>query len=303
METAIGRLAGRQYGVVSAAQLRALGLDRFAVRRRVRAGYLHRVHPGVFAVGHALLPPNGRYLAAVLSCGPAAALSHRPAAELWGIRAGIARLSVTVPHGRFVARDFDVHQSRLRTPGDLTRREGIPVTAVARTLLDLAGVASARELTRAIDAAERRDLFDLAAVDEVLARARGRHGAAALRRAIAAWRPRHTRSELEDRFAELVEQAGLPAPQLNVLLHGELAQHEVDALWPAERLVVQLDGFAYHRTRRDREHDAATDADLELAGFRVVRLTWGEATTHPERTLRRLRGLVAGGRRLTRGGR
>jgi hypothetical protein len=181
-------------------------------------------------------------------------------------------------------------------PGDVTELHGIPVTTVARTLLDLAGVASARELARAVDAAERRDLFDLAAVDDVLARARGRRGVVALRDAIAAWRPRYTRSELEDRFAALVEKAGLPPPQLNVLLDGEHAQHEVDAFWPATWLVVELDSFAYHRTRRDRERDAARDADLELAGYRVVRLTWDEATMHAERTVRRLRRLTRGGR-------
>jgi very-short-patch-repair endonuclease len=131
-----------------------------------------------------------------------------------------------------------------------------------RTLLDLAGVLGDVDLARAVDRAERLDLFDLAAVDEALARARGRRGAAALRRAVVAWRPRRTRSELEDRYLELLKEAGLPMPRFNVLLEGELATHEVDAFWPSRRLVVQLDGFAYHRTRRDRERDAATDADF-----------------------------------------
>ena len=187
-----------------------------------------------------------------------------------------------------------VYRSRMFDPGDFTEREGSPVTTVARTLLDLAGVVSARELARAVDTAERLDLFDLAAVEEVLARARGRRGAAALRRAIAGWQRRHTRSELEDRFAELVAQFALPPPDLNVLLDGEQSQHEVDALWPSQRLVVQLDGFAYHRTRRDRERDADADADLELAGFRVVRLTWNEVTRHADRTVRRLAVIFAG---------
>jgi very-short-patch-repair endonuclease len=97
---------------------------------------------------------------------------------------------------------------------------------------------------------------------------------------------------LEDRFVELVERANLPFPRLNVLVDGERLQHEVDAFWPSQRLVVQLDGFAYHRTRRDRERDAGTDADLELAGFRVLRLTWDDVTLHRARTVRRLRRLV-----------
>jgi very-short-patch-repair endonuclease len=176
----------------------------------------------------------------------------------------------------------------LRLP-DITERDGIPVTTVARTLLDLAGIASRRELARAVDTAERLQLFDLASVEEGLSRARGRRGAAALREAIAGWRPRDTRSELEDRFAELLASTGLPEPRLNVLVWGEADQHEVDAFWPSDRLVVQLDGFAYHRTRRDRERDAATDADLDLAGFRVLRLTWDDVTAHGGRTVRRLR--------------
>jgi predicted transcriptional regulator of viral defense system len=296
-EWAVGQLASRQHGVVSNSQLRRLGLGREAVRRRVTSGYLHRVHHGIFAVGYPAITLHGRYMAAVLAGGPRAALSHRSAADLWDLRTGSTRVTITVPHPRrAVPAAVRVHRSRMLLPGDVTELHGIPVTTVARTLLDLAGVASARELARAVDAAERHDLFDLAAVDDVLARARGRRGAVALRDAIAAWRPRYTRSELEDRFAALVEKAGLPPPQLNVLLDGEHAQHEVDAFWPATWLVVELDSFAYHRTRRDRERDAARDADLELAGYRVVRLTWDEATMHAERTVRRLRRLTRGGR-------
>jgi very-short-patch-repair endonuclease len=178
-------------------------------------------------------------------------------------------------------------------PLDFTTKHQIPLTTVARTLLDLAGSLPAQDLSRALDRAERLELFDLTAVEDLLRRAAGRRGAAALGRAVAAYRPRHTRSELEDRFVELVCDAGLPPPRLNVLLAGECATHEVDAVWPAHALVVQLDGFAYHRTRRDRERDASTDADLELAGYRVLRLTWDEVVVHPGRTVRRLGRLLS----------
>ena len=296
-EGRIGRLAERQHGVVSNAQLRAIGLNREAVRHRVGRGYLHPVHHGVFAVGHRAVTLHGRYMAAVLAGGPHAALSHRSAADLWELRIGSGRISITVPHPRAaLPKTLRVHRSRMLLPADVTELHGIRVTTVARTLLDLAGVASTRELARAIDTAERRDLFDLTAVDDLLARARGRRGTSGLRQAVAAWRPRWTRSELEDRFLALVDEASLPEPQHNVLLQGEVAQHEVDALWPEPGLVVELDSFAYHRTRRDRERDAATDADLELAGYRVMRLTWDEATTHADRTLRRLRRLMAADR-------
>lgn len=178
-------------------------------------------------------------------------------------------------------------------PGDFTRVEGITVTTVARTLLDLAEVASSqRELDRAVDRAERLELFDLIALEEVLSRASGRRGTTRLRCAIEAWQPLPTRSELEDRHRELLTGAGLPSPRYNPLLEGRRDTHEVDAFWPSHGLVVQLDGFAYHRTRRDRERDASTDADLELAGYRVLRLTWGDVTAHPDRTVLRLRRLL-----------
>lgn len=253
------------------------------------SGFLHPLHRGVYAVGHPSVSVQGRYRAAVLSCGPRAALSHRAAADLWGLRASNGRIEVTAPRSCAGPPELRVHRSRMLDPVDFTELDAIPVTTVARTLLDLAGGVPERDLARAVDRAERLGLFDLAAVDDVLSCARGRRGTAALRRVVAAWRPSHTRSELEDRFLELVMAAGLPRPRMNVLLDGESGKHEVDAYWPAHRLVVQLDGFAYHRTRRDRERDAAADADLELAGLEVLRLTWDEVTHHCARTTRRLR--------------
>ena len=175
-------------------------------------------------------------------------------------------------------------------PQDFTTVDGIPVTSVARTLLDLAAVVKAPELLNAIDRAERLNLFDLDAVVDVLDRSNGRKGARALRRAIAAYKPSTQRSELERRFRELLETApDIPRAAFNALVDGESLIHEVDAYWEGRRLVVQVDGFEFHRTRRDRERDAASDADLELVGHRVLRLTWDDVTVHGERTLRRVR--------------
>jgi hypothetical protein len=180
-------------------------------------------------------------------------------------------------------------------PADFTTQDGIPVTCVARTLLDLAGVLAPRDLIVAIDRAERTRIFDLTAVVAVLDRANGRRGARALRRAIAAYEPSTQKSELERRFKALLETApDIPSPSFNALVEGEAGTHEVDAFWAQRRLAVQLDGFEFHRTRRDRERDAESDADLELAGFRVMRLTWDDAAVHGERTLRRLRLAGAG---------
>jgi very-short-patch-repair endonuclease len=179
-------------------------------------------------------------------------------------------------------------------PRDVTEVDGIRVTSIPRTLLDLAMVLSVRDLGYAVDRAERLQVFDLKAVEDALSRARGRRGAKALRRAIATWRPTDVRNDFEACFHGLVRVASLGSPRANVFVDGEQYRHEVDAFWPAHCLVVQLDSFDYHRTRRDREKDAASDADLELAGYRVLRLTWDDVTVHRERTVRRLRRLLAG---------
>jgi hypothetical protein len=175
-------------------------------------------------------------------------------------------------------------------PADITTIDGIPVTTVARTLLDLSAVVKMPELLNAIDRAERLGLFDLTAVVAVLDRANGRKGARQLRQALAAYEPSTQKSELERRFKELLETTpDIPRPAFNALVDGEQKAHEVDAFWAENKLAVQVDGFEFHRTRRDREHDAASDADLELVGIRVMRLTWDEVTVHGERTLRRVR--------------
>jgi very-short-patch-repair endonuclease len=255
---------------------------------RSRGGSLHRLHRGVYAVGHRALSTRGRYMAAVLACGRQAALSHRSAAHLWDLRAASGRAEVTMPRGCAGPAGVTVHRSRMLEARDATVREGIPVTTVARTLLDLAGQLHPRQLATALDRAERLDLFDLDAVEDLLVRARGKRGAKALREAIAGYRPLNTRSELEVGHWQLLRDAGLPEPELNVLVDGERQTHEVDALWRDRRLIVELDGFAFHRTRQDRARDAYRDADLELAGFRVVRLTWDDVTRGGDRTIRRL---------------
>ena len=281
-------LAARQYGVVDRAELEGLGLDKWGVGRLVRAGWLHRVHPGVYSVGPPVLSLRGRYLAAVKACGPTAALSHRSAADLWEMRPNSRWIEVTVGRVRRQPGGVKVHRSRMLESSDVTEHRGIPVTTVARTLLDLAGVVPADHLRKALDRAERAGISDLAEIEDVLARARGKKGARALRAAVRAWKPRYTKSGLEDLLGELVEKAGLPKPQTNVLVDGETEEHEVDAYWPAARLAVQVDGFQFHRTRRDKEHDAASDGDLELSGIQVLRLTEDDLTRRWPSSLRRI---------------
>jgi hypothetical protein len=288
---AIARLAGTQHGVVARSQLVELGLDKSAIRRRVAAGTLHPLHGGrVFTTSLGSQTRSGRYLAAVMACGLRTGLSHRSAANLWGLRPSDGRIEVTVRRGCHHVAGLIVHETRMLDPRDFTVLDGIPITSVARTLLDLSAVVRPPDLPAAIDRAERRGLFDLDAVIDVLDRAKGRRGARALRQAIAGYMPSTQKSELERGFKRLIEDhPDIPRPFFNALVDGEMGTHEVDAFWADHHLAVQLDSFEFHRTRRDQERDAASDADLELAGHRVLRLTWAEATVHRGRTLRRLR--------------
>lgn len=210
-------------------------------------------------------------MAAVLACGEGALLSHSASMALWG--AAPARRDppeVTTPRRRRHA-GIRLHESETLHPADHAVVDNIPCTSVARTLLDYAESARARELRRAVDELESKRLFSGVAVQEVLARANGRRGAARLQAVLDAWRePALTRSEAERRFLELIERAGLPAPLVNTWVAG----HEVDFFWPDHALVVEVDGFEHHRTRRAFEADRMRDADLGDAGLRVRRVTW-----------------------------
>ena len=181
VDRAIAEVAARQYGVVSLAQLRALGLSGSAVRGRVAAGRLRRLHRTAFAVGHAALRAEGFWIAAVLACGPGALLSHRSAAEHQGLvaRRGRSVIDVTVPRTARNRPGVRVHESSTLTERDITVIAGIPCTSAARTLLDLAESADVRTIERALSEAERRRMFDLRAIEDVLGRAVGRRGAPA----------------------------------------------------------------------------------------------------------------------------
>jgi very-short-patch-repair endonuclease len=252
---------------------------------------LHSLHGGrVYAVGRNPLSVRGKYLAAVMAHGRGARLSHRAAADLWGIRPATCPSEVTVPEVARRIRGIRVHRTRMLDLQDFTVLDGIPVTTVARTLLDLAAILPPPDLEVVIDRAERQGLFDLDAVVDVLQRANGKKGTRTLKRAIAAYEHSTQKSKLERAFKHLLKPAlDIKTPSFNALTEGEAGTHEVDALWENHELAVQLDGFEFHRTRRDREKDATSDADLELAGYRVMRLTWDDVTIHGERTLRRLR--------------
>lgn len=270
-DRAAAALAARQHGVLSAAQLIGLGLTREAIRRRREAGRLHEIHFGVYAVGHRAIGDRGRWLAAVLAGGPGAVLSHRSAAELWGSMPLTGRTpDVTVPRGRRPSGTLTVHWPRGLEPADRTVRDGIPVTTPTRTLLDLAAVLAPRQLEAAFDEADRLGLIDRERL-AALCRLRGRRGVREFRRLAARLLPDpvRTRSALEYRFLKLCRDRGLPQPEANARVAGL----EVDALWRAGRLVVELDGHAYHRGRAAFERDRIRDATLQSVGYRVLRIT------------------------------
>lgn len=289
----IARLATRQYGVVTSVQLRHAGLRRGAVEYRLRIGRLHRVHWGVYAVGHTRLSHAGRCLAAALSLGPDAVVSHSSAAVLWGLLADRgAPAHVTVARNVHARLGVRVHTVRHLDFDDRTRRARIPVTTVARTLLDLADTASEPALRRAVREAHVQRLVDEPTLRVQLQRAHGRRGAPRLD-ALIQDGPAPTRSELEDRMLALLRSHGFPQPLVNTRLPGFPRRMEPDFLFPDRGLVIEADGERYHDNRLARRDDATKMALLEAAGYRVVRVNWHQLTAETEQTVRRLRRVFA----------
>jgi predicted transcriptional regulator of viral defense system len=297
VDARIAGLAQRQHGVVSALQLRALGIQRGSIAHRLQTGRLHRIHAAVYAVGHPLLSLKGQFMAATLAAGAGAAISHRSAAHLHGLLATTAtKIHVSSPRRVERSRTLKPHQTRTLAPQDLTTVDDIPVTSVARTLLDLATVAPQRDVERALDQAEILRLFDLNAVDDVLARANGRD-TKRLEAALRSQRdgPTLTRSELEEAFIALVDDAGLPRPQMNTAVCG----FEVDAYWREHGVVVEIDSYRYHRTRRAFEADRRRDIALQAAGIRTARVTDRRINADPQEVAQDLVRLVDSGAPLS----
>jgi very-short-patch-repair endonuclease len=268
-ERLIAALADRQHGVVAVSQLMALGLSRDDIRYRARIGRLHRIHRGVYAVGYPKLTRQGHWMAAVLAYGPKAVLSHRTAAALRRIGQSSWRIDVTTPDGNQSRPQIRAHRAVLH-PEDITTHDGIPVTSVARTILDLAALLSHEALTRVIEDADRTEVFDLRALERAIVRRPRVGGVVRLHAVLADYRgPADTRSKLERDFRALIAGNRLPEPQFNVLVAGVLA----DVWWPERKLVVELDSRLYHSSPSAFERDRVRDAMLQKAGFRVLRVT------------------------------
>jgi predicted transcriptional regulator of viral defense system len=283
--------------VVTGRQLVELGLSASATRSRVASGRLHRVHRGVFAVGHALLTQNGRFIAAVLACGPGACASHFCAGVLLELGLGVRRLIDVTARGSW-GRKVDgirVHSAATLIAADVIEIDGIPCTSLARTILDIAEDGTRREVERALDRAEQARILDMRAIDDVLSRADGRRGAKLLRSVLAEHTVGSTltRDDLEEAFLAIARAVELPPDAVNVWIafpEGEGA--EADFVWRAQSLIVEVDGRDPHTVRKAFNKDRRRDARLTLLGWRVVRFTWQQVTFEPAYVAAMLRGLL-----------
>jgi very-short-patch-repair endonuclease len=271
-EPTLGRLAAHQHGVVSLPQLRDLGLSDKAIHGRLRSGRLHRLYRGVYAVGHTALTPRGRELAAVLACGDGATLSHESAGHAWGLLRRANAIHVTCKRSRPPGPGIVVHRLGL-AERDRVTRDGVPVTTVARTLVDLADVLPQDKLADAVHEAEVQRRFDLSEIDAAQARAPNRRGRHKLNRVLATWRPEpFTRAKSERLFLAICKRHDLPRPRVNTWI----GEQEVDFYWPDHKLVVEVDGGETHNTRRAFLEDRRRDRRLAVMGIQVMRVTWDD---------------------------
>lgn len=289
-------LAAAQHGVVTRGQLLELGLSRSAIGRRLERGLLHSLHRGVYAVGHPSITRHGRWLAAVLSAGGSAVLSHRSAGALWGLcRDSRAEVEVTVPahlHGRVGMR---IHAAPLPDE-ERTRHDRIPTTDTLRTLLDLAAIMGPGPLQRAADLAGLSRRQNRVRLASLIDRHRGKRGIATIGAILAAAERDAAipRSELERRFRAFVRDYRLPEPLINGRVLAAGRAYEPDISWPDRRVVVELDGFDTHGTRQAFEADRERDRRLAVAGWLVVRITWRQLRDEPAVIAAQVRALLGG---------
>ena len=293
----VARLAARRDGVLSLDELLACGLSRNSIGVRVRRGFLHRIDRGVYAVGHMALTLRGRFRAAVLAGGETAVLSHfASAADSGFIAWDYRRLPEVTAVGTGRTRPgLIIHRARSLDPRDVTRRGGIPITTPARALLEVAGSLDDRRLRRAVREVQALKLATVDQIADVLSRANGHRGAGRIA-AIIATGPAPTRSINEDLVLDLVLDAGLEHPRVNPRRSVDGRRVFPDLQWPEQRLIVEVDSKTWHGNKLAREDDAERQARLEAAGERVVRVTWEQATLHPQQTLDRI---IAAGAPLT----
>jgi very-short-patch-repair endonuclease len=273
-------LARAQHGVVTRRDLEGLGFSREAIDHRLETGRLHLISRGVYAVGRPELTPRGRWMAAVLACGDAAMLSHRSAAELWGIGyEERGRIDVTVSRRREIHRAGLKVRMRPKLPeGSMVRRFGIPVTNPVQTLIDLATELKVMRLERAVNEADKLDLVDPEALRRALDAYGGMPGVKTLRTMLDRHTFRLSDSDLEILFRPLALAAGFPLP----LTKHRVLGYEADFWFPDHGLVVETDGLRYHRTPAQQARAAKRDQKHTAAGFRVLRFTHWQIAHAPD---------------------
>ena len=285
-------LAARHW-VVSSRELAQAGFSEEEISHRAAKGILHRVHRGVYAVGRPELSFEGACLAAVLACGEGSAVSHRPAGRLHAFLFANGMIHVSGPRSLEGHPGLVLHRPRLLPAADLTVVGGIPVTSVARTLLDLSPGQPVDRIGGWIHEAVVQRRFDPRDVWAVLARHPHHRGRRSLEAALAV-EVAPTRSGLEDAFLALVRRAGLPSPVVNGELWSGIGQEEVDFHWPDRRLIVETDGGRYHSTRWRRARDAAKDERFRAQGWVVWRIPELDITLDPAGVSGRLAARWAG---------
>jgi very-short-patch-repair endonuclease len=289
-----GHSSEHLHGVVSRQELLAAGVGDGAIEHRLRTRRLFHKYDGVYAVGRPDLTVWGQRRAIVLVCGDGAALSHRSAAGAWAIRPdGAAKWDVTIPARARRRPDAPVKIHRSDLPDDeVIDLHGIPMTTVARTLLDLAAIAPAHHLRRAVERAEQLEIFDLREVQHVIEAHPRRRGSPVLAALLEDFK-RHgltmTRSDAEAAFLQICLDHHLPRPMVNRYEDGR----ETDFHWPSDNLIVEVDGYATHRSRRAFAGDRARDRAALSRGVRTARFTASEIHHEPGRVAAQLRRLLA----------
>jgi very-short-patch-repair endonuclease len=278
----IAEIASLQRGFASRSQLLIAGIESGSISRRLENGRLHAVHRGVYSVGHATPLPWGRETAALLAADGRGVLSHLSAAAAWNMcpaRPETEPVDVLMAARHTPNRPgIMAHRTRRLTAHEVRICQGLPVTSPARTLRDIAATVSMRDLERAVDEALVRRIVRLQQLREAAAQDTGRSGGPLLAALIEhRGNSTITRSQAEERMHELIRAAGFPQPESNVRLNG----YEVDFLWRRQRVVVEVDGYAYHSSRSAFERDRAKDAALAAAGFLVIRITWLQMEREP----------------------
>jgi len=281
----IADLAARQHGTVGRFQLLELGFKRAAIARLVKSGRLIPIHRGVYAVGHRKLSDQGYRMSAVLSGGRGAVLSHRAAGAEWTLRSWSGRAAITVPSWRRSTYRVEIYSATLR-PDEVTVLDGIPITTVPRTLLDLATVLDHHELLRAVNVAvagaER--FADALSWLELLERHRGERGTARLREVLegAGYAMGVTDETLEELFARFITERKLPSPALNATVQVGDRFYRPDCLWREQKLIVELKSVTWHSSAGAINKDSKRDRHLLLAGYRVIHVTWAQLNCRRE---------------------